>query len=74
MAAHTDVPRRQDGARINLNRPDEVRHWSMRFRVSADQLQDAVRTVGDLADAVEQYLKRSGGDSGLARGRSSPRA
>jgi hypothetical protein len=74
MAAHTDVPGRQDSARINLNRPDEVRHWSKRFRVSADQLQDAVRTVGDRPDAVEQYLKRSNGDGSVARRRSSPRA
>jgi len=47
----------QDRKRIDLDEEYEVRDWSKRFGVSADQLRAAVRAVGDKADDVERHLK-----------------
>ena len=49
----------QDRQRINLNEAYEVRDWSKKFGVSADQLRDAVKQVGDRAEDVERHLKGS---------------
>lgn len=46
----------QDRKRIDLDEEYEVRDWSKRFGVSADQLRAAVRAVGDKADDVERHL------------------
>lgn len=50
----------QDRARINLNEDYEVRDWSRKFGISADELRAAVRAVGDRAAAVEAYVKGRG--------------
>jgi hypothetical protein len=50
----------QDRQRINLNEPYEVRDWSKKFGVSADQLRDAVKQKGDRAEDVERHLKTGG--------------
>ena len=50
-----------DRKRINLSEPYEVRDWSKKFGVSSEQLQDAVKRVGDRADDVEKHLKGSKG-------------
>lgn len=47
----------QDRAQIALGEDYEVRYWTERFGVSKDQLADAVKTVGNSADAVERHLK-----------------
>lgn len=47
----------QDRKRINLDQDYEVRDWSKRLGVSADQLRAAVRAVGDRVDDVERHLK-----------------
>jgi hypothetical protein len=44
--------------RINIGRADEVRAWSAKFGVSADQLRAGVKAVGADAKAVEAHLKR----------------
>jgi hypothetical protein len=50
----------QDRARINVHEPYELRDWSKKFGVSEEALKDAVRHVGDRAEAVEQHLKGPG--------------
>jgi hypothetical protein len=57
MADDKSKPGGQDRKRINLDEEYEVRDWSKRFGVSADQLRAAVKTVGNRADDVERHLK-----------------
>ena len=47
----------QDCTRINTSEDHEVRYWSQKFGVSADQLKAAVKKVGNSASAVEKELK-----------------
>jgi hypothetical protein len=46
-----------DRDRINTHEDYEVRHWSKKFGVSADELKAAVAKVGPMAKAVEAHLK-----------------
>lgn len=47
----------QDATRIALGEDYEVQYWTKKFGVSRDKLEDAVKAVGNSADAVEQHLK-----------------
>jgi hypothetical protein len=47
----------QDRSRINTAEDYEVRYWSEKFGVSAEELKAAVKKVGDSAAAVERELK-----------------
>lgn len=47
----------QDRVRINTTEDHEVRYWSQKFGVTPDQLKDAVKKVGNSAEAVEKELK-----------------
>ncbi|HKV53079.1 MAG TPA: DUF3606 domain-containing protein [Candidatus Binataceae bacterium] len=48
----------QDRERVDVNQDWEVRDWAKKFGVSEEQLRQAVRKVGDRADAVRQHLDR----------------
>jgi len=48
----------QDSSRVALDEDYEVAYWSKKFGVSRDKLAEAVKAVGNGADAVEEYLKR----------------
>ncbi|TGX49178.1 DUF3606 domain-containing protein [Sphingomonas gei] len=48
----------QDSSRIALGEDYEVEYWTNKFGVSRDELADAVKAVGNGADAVGDYLKR----------------
>ena len=48
----------QDRSRINVSEDYEVRYWSEKFGVTADELRAAVKKVGNSAKAVEEELKR----------------
>lgn len=48
----------QDAARIAIGEAYEVRYWSTKFGVTAEQLRHAVHAVGNGADAVERFLRR----------------
>ena len=48
----------QDRTRIDINQDYEVRDWSKRFGVTAEQLKAAVKSVGSNAKAVEAHLKQ----------------
>ena len=47
----------QDASRIAMGEDYEVRYWSEKFGVSKDRLEEAVKAVGNSADAVERHLK-----------------
>lgn len=47
----------QDRERISLSEDYEVRDWSEKFGVTPSQLREAVKAVGDRADAVQEYLR-----------------
>ena len=45
--------------RINTHEDYEVRDWSKKYSVSADELKAAVKAVGPMAKGVEAHLKSS---------------
>ena len=47
---------RQDRTRINVKEAYELRDWSTKFGVSADELKAAVKKVGPMADDVKKEL------------------
>ena len=47
----------QDRSRIALGEDYEVRYWSEKFGVGKDRLEEAVKAVGNSAEAVERHLK-----------------
>lgn len=47
----------QDRARIAVGESHELRYWTLALGVTEDQLKEAVRAVGNGADAVRTYLK-----------------
>lgn len=47
-----------DRDRISLSEEYEVRDWSKKFNVSADELRRAVKEVGNMAKDVEEFLKK----------------
>ena len=47
----------QDRLRVNVHEDYEVRYWTEKFQVSAEQLKAAVKKVGVSAKAVQEYLK-----------------
>lgn len=48
-----------DRSRISLSDDYEVRDWTASLGVSEQELREAVDAVGNSADAVRAYLKRS---------------
>jgi hypothetical protein len=48
--------RPQDASRVSLQEPWEVKYWTERFGVTAEQLQEAVNAVGNSVREVEEYL------------------
>lgn len=47
-----------DRSRINMNEDYEVRHWMKAFGATREELEEAIRRVGNGADAVRQELGR----------------
>ena len=47
----------QDRKRINVQQDFEVRDWSKKFGVTADELKKAVAAVGNEASKVQEYLQ-----------------
>ena len=47
----------RDRSRIAIGEDYEVAYWTKRFGVTRDRLAEAVRAVGNSADAVERYLR-----------------
>lgn len=47
----------QDRSRISTSERYEMDYWSEKFNVSRDELEAAVKAVGNSADKVEEHLK-----------------
>ncbi|MCW2397936.1 DUF3606 domain-containing protein [Sphingobium sp. B2D3C] len=47
----------QDASRIALGEDYEVEYWTSKFGVSRERLEQAVKAVGNSADAVERQLR-----------------
>jgi hypothetical protein len=47
----------RDSSRINMNENYEVRYWTDKFGVTAEQLAKAVQRAGSMANDVEAELK-----------------
>ena len=47
----------QDRTRIDVHQDYELRDWARKFGVTREQLEEAVRAVGNSAQAVERHLK-----------------
>lgn len=46
----------QDSSKVNVNEPWELKYWTQKLGVTADQLRAAVRAVGVSAAAVRRHL------------------
>jgi hypothetical protein len=46
----------QDRARINMHEKWEVEYWTRELGVTKEELEQAVKTAGNSADAVRQHL------------------
>jgi hypothetical protein len=46
--------------RVSLQQAEEIAYWTRRFGVALEQLQEAVRTVGNERESVEAYLRKHG--------------
>jgi hypothetical protein len=57
MADDPSIRSGQDRSRININQEHEVRYWSQKLGISADELKEVVQEVGPMADAVEQTVR-----------------
>jgi hypothetical protein len=53
-------PSGRDDARIDIDRPGQAERWSREFGVSVEELEDAVRTVGDEVEKVREFLAGGG--------------
>jgi hypothetical protein len=56
MADDPNKTGRQDRERINVNEDYELRDWSRKFGVTADELKSAVQKVGPMAKDVQQHF------------------
>jgi len=50
---------KQDRDRINVNEPHELRHWAKKFGCTEDELRDAVKRAGPMADDVQRAIRRT---------------
>jgi hypothetical protein len=59
MADDKSKAGKPDRDRINTNEDYELRDWSKKFGVTAEQLKDAVRAVGPMAEDVRRHFSKS---------------
>jgi hypothetical protein len=49
-----------DRSLISLEQAHEVVSWTKKYGVTREQLEQAVKAVGNSADAVERFLRQQG--------------
>ena len=60
MADNKDKTDFRDRSEINTNEDYEVRYWSEKFGVSAEELKEAVKSTGsNSAKKIEEYLSNN---------------
>lgn len=69
MADDTTQAQGSDRLRINVHETYELRDWAKRFDATPEQVEEAVKAVGDRAADVEMHLKgtRSSTNASAAR-------
>ncbi len=55
---------KRDRKRIAMDEDYEVRYWTEALGVSRDELEQAVKSVGNSADAVREHLRGRKGNNG----------
>ena len=58
MSDDTNKRGGQDAKRINMSQPHEVRYWTETLGCSEAALSAAVKSAGDRAEDVRQYLAK----------------
>jgi hypothetical protein len=58
MSDNLSQKRPQDASRVSLSESWEIEYWTREFNCSREELEDAVQTVGNSADAVRRYLNK----------------
>jgi hypothetical protein len=51
-------------ARIDVDEPAQLEHWSKSLGVTPEQLRDVVAAAGDQVDAVRQHIQSGHGEAG----------
>ena len=59
MADNPNETRPQDAQRVNVNQDHELRYWTAKFAVSAEQLKQIVNRVGPMADDIRRAIVES---------------
>lgn len=58
MADDLNKKGRPDRSRVNVSEAYEVKYWSRKFGVKAQELRDAVKAVGSSVEAVGNRLRK----------------
>lgn len=61
MAGEPEIREADDRARVAIGSDQDATYWAERFRVTREQLEEAVSAVGDDPHAVHTYLRGQGG-------------
>jgi hypothetical protein len=59
MADDPKETRPQDAQRVNVNQDHELRYWTAKFGVSAEQLKQIVNCAGPMADDIRRAIVES---------------
>jgi hypothetical protein len=67
MSDSTTQRHGQDRTRINVHQPYELRDWADKFGVTPEQIEEAVRSVGNQAADVQEHLAARASSQRTAR-------
>jgi hypothetical protein len=56
VADNPTLTRPRDAQRVNVHQEHELRYWTQKFGVSAEQLREAVEQVGPMVEDVADYI------------------
>jgi hypothetical protein len=59
MPDNTSIRHGSDRTRVSVEQEHEVRYWTEALGCTREELEQAVRTVGNNADAVRGWLKNN---------------
>lgn len=52
---------KMDDIRVNTNQPHEVTYWTYKWKITEEQLREAVRAAGPMVTDIERYLQQKQG-------------
>lgn len=62
MPDNKDIQGQQDRSRVAGGEDYEVQYLAEKFKVSADVVKEAIASVGNSRDAVEEYIRNRKGE------------